>query len=139
LQKATERPKREVPPSAFDEFVKKIKKTAQSTILQAARSLDVADVLMAGKLAEVEAMIARFQKVSQSLRYSMVPTVAAVDGLALGGGCEFVMHCDRAVATLETYIGWLRPEWDCCQPGEDVRSLPCVPRVMLLMATLFHI
>jgi 3-hydroxyacyl-CoA dehydrogenase len=105
LQKATERPKREVPPSAFDELVKKIKKTAQSTILQAARSLDVADVLMAGKLAEVEAMIARFQKVSQSLRYSMVPTVAAVDGLALGGGCEFVMHCDRAVATLETYIG----------------------------------
>ncbi|MCC7091815.1 MAG: enoyl-CoA hydratase/isomerase family protein, partial [Nitrosomonas sp.] len=24
---------------------------------------------------------------------------------ALGGGCEFVMHCDRAVATLESYIG----------------------------------
>ncbi len=105
LQKATERPKVEMPPSVFDNFIKKIKKTAQTTILKAAHSLDMADVLMAGKLAEIEAMIARFQQISQHLRYCMVPTVAAVDGLALGGGCEFIMHCDRAVATLESYIG----------------------------------
>ncbi|WP_074710634.1 3-hydroxyacyl-CoA dehydrogenase/enoyl-CoA hydratase family protein [Nitrosomonas eutropha] len=114
LQKAAEKPKTEVsqaplappaPPSAFDLFIRKFKKSAQSTILQAARSLDMADKLMAGKLAEVEVMIAHFQQISQQLRYSMIPTVAAVDNMALGGGCEFVMHCDRAVATLETYIG----------------------------------
>ena len=35
----------------------------------------------------------------------MVPTVAAVEGLALGGGCEFVMHSARTVAALESYIG----------------------------------
>ena len=34
-----------------------------------------------------------------------MPTLCAINGLALGGGCEFVMHCDRAVATLESYIG----------------------------------
>jgi len=28
-----------------------------------------------------------------------------VDGMALGGGCEFSIHCTRIVATLESYIG----------------------------------
>jgi len=28
-----------------------------------------------------------------------------VEGMALGGGCEFVMHSQRAVAALESYIG----------------------------------
>ncbi len=114
LQKATERPKHTIkperaappsPPSAFSQFMKKFKKTAQSTVLKAAHELDLADVLMAKKMAEVEAMVAQFQRTSQALRYAMIPTVAAVDGLALGGGCEFVMHCDRTVATLESYIG----------------------------------
>ncbi|MDR4518445.1 MAG: 3-hydroxyacyl-CoA dehydrogenase/enoyl-CoA hydratase family protein [Nitrosomonas sp.] len=115
LKQATERPKSSrpshekssipPPPSAFDKFFKRFKKSAQETVLKAARELDMADTLMARKLAEVEAMIHQFQQTSQALRYSMIPTIAAVDGLALGGGCEFVMHCDRAVATMETYIG----------------------------------
>ncbi len=113
LKKATERPKVDAqqfsappsPPSAFDQFLRKFKKSAQDTVLKAARELDLADVLMAKKLAEVKTMVTQFQQTTQALRYSMIPTVAAVDGLALGGGCEFVMHCDRAVATLESYIG----------------------------------
>lgn len=58
-----------------------------------------------GNVTRVEAVVAKFQQVSQRLKYSMVPTIAAVDGLALGGGCEFSIHCTRIVATLETYIG----------------------------------
>ncbi len=53
----------------------------------------------------VEAVVAKFQQTSQRLRYSLIPTVAAVRGMALGGACELIMHCDRAVAALESYIG----------------------------------
>jgi len=91
--------------SAAGALFKKFKRAAESAVLKAARTLNVADQLMAGKLAEVEHLVEQFQFTTQQLRYSMVPTVAAVDGFAFGGGCEFVMHCDRAVATLESYIG----------------------------------
>ncbi|MCW5626444.1 MAG: 3-hydroxyacyl-CoA dehydrogenase/enoyl-CoA hydratase family protein, partial [Burkholderiales bacterium] len=91
--------------SAFGSLMKKVRREAESAILKAARKLNVADALMAGRLEKVEGIVAQFQATSQALRYSAVPTVAAVDGLALGGGCEFVMHVDRAVATLESYIG----------------------------------
>jgi 3-hydroxyacyl-CoA dehydrogenase len=58
-----------------------------------------------GNVPHVEAVVAKFQQVSQRLKYAQVPTIAAVDGLALGGGCEFSIHCTRVVATLESYIG----------------------------------
>ncbi len=59
----------------------------------------------AGNVPRVEDVVAKFQQVSQRLRYAQVPTIAAVYGLALGGGCEFSIHCTRIVASLETYIG----------------------------------
>src|SRR3546814_16795371 len=50
-------------------------------------------------------MVANFQATSQRTKYSLVPVVAAVRGLALGGGCEFQMHSARTVAHRESYIG----------------------------------
>jgi 3-hydroxyacyl-CoA dehydrogenase len=97
--------KSEAKPSAFGSMMKKFKREAESAILKAAHKLNVADSLMAGRLEKVEAVVVQFQATTQALRYSSIPVVAAVDGLALGGGCEFVMHADRAVATLESYIG----------------------------------
>ena len=53
----------------------------------------------------IREVVKRFQNVSMALKHSTVPTVAAVQGLALGGGCELLMHCDRVVAALESYPG----------------------------------
>jgi 3-hydroxyacyl-CoA dehydrogenase len=39
------------------------------------------------------------------LRYASVPTVSAIRGLALGGGCELAVYSARRVAAMESYIG----------------------------------
>ncbi|WP_233842729.1 3-hydroxyacyl-CoA dehydrogenase/enoyl-CoA hydratase family protein [Dyella sp. 2HG41-7] len=62
-------------------------------------------LLQAGKIKDFEAMVANFQRTSMRIKHALVPVVAAVRGLALGGGCEFQMHSARTVAALESYIG----------------------------------
>ncbi|CAM4144151.1 3-hydroxyacyl-CoA dehydrogenase [Kerstersia similis] len=58
-----------------------------------------------GQFAEVDSLLQRFQQVSLALQYAQVPTIAAVEGMALGGGCEFAVHAARRVLALETSIG----------------------------------
>ncbi len=45
------------------------------------------------------------QDTFMSMKYSNVPVVAAVAGLALGGGCEMALHASKRVASIESYIG----------------------------------
>ncbi|QJW88059.1 3-hydroxyacyl-CoA dehydrogenase/enoyl-CoA hydratase family protein [Spirosoma taeanense] len=54
---------------------------------------------------EINLMIAQFQSRMMRLRYSSVPVVVAPHTLTLGGGCEAVLHADRAVAHAESYMG----------------------------------
>jgi 3-hydroxyacyl-CoA dehydrogenase len=57
---------------------------------------DFDELLMGGKA---------FQDSLLRLRHAKVPVVAATFGYTLGGACELAMHCDRVVASAETYIG----------------------------------
>ena len=65
----------------------------------------VSPAIAAKEWDKIDAVVAKFQRTAMRLRYSLIPTVCAVRGMALGGSCEFIMHADRTVAALESYIG----------------------------------
>ncbi|WP_374220741.1 3-hydroxyacyl-CoA dehydrogenase/enoyl-CoA hydratase family protein [Deefgea sp. CFH1-16] len=67
--------------------------------------MSMGPAFMSGDFAALERMVFEFQKTSQAIKYAKVPVVGAAQGYAFGGGCEFLMHCARVVAHVETYIG----------------------------------
>jgi len=80
-------------------------------------------LLQARNVAGFEAMVANFQATSQRIKYSLVPVVAAVRGLALGGGCEFQMHGAKTVAHLESYIGLVEAGVGLLPAGGGLKEL----------------
>ena len=60
---------------------------------------------VAGGAGLVDSMEKELQELMLRLRYANVPTVAAIRGMALGGGCEMAVHCAKRVAIMESYIG----------------------------------
>ncbi|HET9189545.1 MAG TPA: 3-hydroxyacyl-CoA dehydrogenase/enoyl-CoA hydratase family protein [Rudaea sp.] len=80
-------------------------------------------MFQAGKVAEFEAFIARFQQTSMRIKHALVPVVAAVRGMALGGGCEFQMHSARTVAALESYIGLVEAGVGLLPAGGGLKEL----------------
>jgi 3-hydroxyacyl-CoA dehydrogenase len=58
-----------------------------------------------GRIDAIREAVRLFQKANMRVKYSLVPVVGAAQGLALGGGCELLLHCSKVVAALETYTG----------------------------------
>ncbi len=65
----------------------------------------MASLIEAKDWAGAEAFARDFQAIGLALKYAQIPTVAAVQGLALGGGCEIMRHCRQRVLALESYVG----------------------------------
>ena len=53
----------------------------------------------------IEQGIEQGQNTYKKLKFSPFPVVGAPAGMALGGGCEVLLHCDAIQANAETYTG----------------------------------
>ncbi|WP_067735643.1 3-hydroxyacyl-CoA dehydrogenase/enoyl-CoA hydratase family protein [Novosphingobium naphthalenivorans] len=54
---------------------------------------------------EIEKLVAGGQMAYKGLKYAPFPVVGAPAGLAVGGGCEILLHCDAVQAHAELYTG----------------------------------
>jgi 3-hydroxyacyl-CoA dehydrogenase len=60
------------------------------------------------------------QKILKEMKYAPFPTVSAPSGMALGGGCEILLHSSAVQAHAESYIGLVEvgvglvPGWGGC-------------------------
>lgn len=58
-----------------------------------------------GDTVPLERTLHRYQLTMLRLRHSPVPTVAAVRGVAISGGCEVLMHCTHVVLHPRSVVG----------------------------------
>jgi len=99
---------------------------------------------------EIEKLVGGGQMALKALKYAPFPVVAAPAGMALGGGCEIVLHADAVQAHAESYIGLVEcgvglvPGWGGCgemlarwqaMPGLPRGPMPAVSKVFETIST----
>jgi 3-hydroxyacyl-CoA dehydrogenase len=99
---------------------------------------------------QIESLIATGQEMYQKLKYAPFPVVGAPAGMALGGGCEILLHCDAVQAHAESYIGLVEagvgivPGWGGCKemlgrwatdPKTPKGPMPAVTKVFEMIST----
>lgn len=76
--------------------------------------------LNVGLFGQIEELVEAGQKTYSLLQYAPFPVVAAPAGMALGGGCEILLHADVVMAHAELYMGLVEvgvgliPGWGGC-------------------------
>jgi 3-hydroxyacyl-CoA dehydrogenase len=103
-----------------------------------------------GAWGEIESMIEAGQGAYNALRGAPFPVVGAPSGMALGGGCEILLHCDAVQAHAETYMGLVEvgvgviPGWGGCAtmlarwasaPGAPKGPMPPVAKAFEMIST----
>ncbi len=98
----------------------------------------------------IEASVEAGQQTFKALKYAPFPTVGAPSGMALGGGCEILLHCSAVQAHAESYIGLVEvgvgliPGWGGCKemigrwvthPARPGGPMPPVAKVFETIST----
>ena len=70
---------------------------------------------------DIDKLLVAGQQTYKALKYAPFPVVSAPAGMALGGGCEILLHSDAVQAHAESYIGLVEcgvgvvPAWGGCK------------------------
>ena len=69
----------------------------------------------------LDELVTQGQSAMRAVKYAPFPVVGAPSGMALGGGCEVLLHCAAVQAHAETYMGLVEtgvgivPAWGGCK------------------------
>lgn len=99
---------------------------------------------------QINQMVKSGQDTYKAMKYAPFPVVGAPSGMALGGGCESLLHCDAIQAHAESYLGLVEvgvgliPSWGGCKelltrwmlnPKRAKGPMPAISKAFELIST----